>query len=183
MSVLLSVATGACGSEGQAEAEEAPDAGEGAPGQLVGNVTETGRVYSLEDLLSIGFKKARTYDVEGLPEATSAYFGYWGLDPYNRLDYEARFYESHEDAVQYGPGLAEERVGADAKLKMETATWTGGLGDATQCKALGGVQEHRSCVEPKYFGYVMYGNMVLLCQGLDEKESLGRCAALTGQIE
>ncbi len=43
-------------------------------------ITPTDRIYTLEDFTNIGFKKSKTYDVVDLPQAESAYFGFWGLD-------------------------------------------------------------------------------------------------------
>ena len=56
------------------------------------------------------------YDVEDLTGANSAYFGFWGLDPYNRQDYELRFFSPHSDAVELGTALADERIGDSASL-------------------------------------------------------------------
>jgi hypothetical protein len=38
-------------------------------------------------------------------------------------------------------------------------------------------------VQPKYGGYAIYGNMVMLCEGANPEHSLDRCAALTNAID
>ena len=173
----------ACGSE---DAEEGGAAkSEEAVGSQIQKIRPGSRVYALEDLTAVGFKKDKTYDVEGLPEAVSAYYGFWGLDPYNRKEYEVRLYASHEAAVEHGTTLAEERIGRDAKLTKETATWTEGVKDARMCISYraSSAQWASTCLEPKYFDYVIAANMVLLCQGLEPPESLKVCDELLAEME
>ena len=181
MAVLVLAAMSGCGSEGGTES--GASAAEEAVGSELQKIRPGSQVYAFENLTSFGFKKARTYDVEGLPEAVSAYYGFWGLDPYKRADYEVRFYASHEDAIEYGTAFAEERIGRDAKLTAETATWTEGVKDARECVNIGGTMSHGdSCLEPKYFDYVIAANMVLLCQGRDSLGSLQACDELLAQL-
>ena len=122
-----------------------------------------------EELKEIGFKKSKTYDAKGLIGVESVYYGFWGLDPYDRKDYEVRFFSSHSDAVELGTAQADERSGADAILDEEESTWPVGMKDARQCggdKGAGpvshGIQNYKS---PKYWDYSIYGNMILLCSG------------------
>ena len=42
----------------------------------IGKITSTSTQFSVEDLISIGFKKNKTYKVDELPKALSAYFGF-----------------------------------------------------------------------------------------------------------
>ena len=104
------------------------DAGDGVE-EAVQRVVASDRVYTADDLSGVGFKKSKRYDVDELPEALDALSGFWGPDPYNRKDFEVRFYGSHQDAVEYGTAPADEASGDDAKLDEETATWTEGLKD------------------------------------------------------
>ena len=62
--------------------------------------------YTVDDLKTFGFKTSKNYDVEGLPDALDAWKGFWGLDPYDRHDYEIRFYASHDLAVSSGKPMA-----------------------------------------------------------------------------
>jgi hypothetical protein len=85
--------------------------------------TPSETIYALDDLLEIGFKKDKSFDVEGLTAATHAYYGFWGVDPYDRKEYEARFYPSHSDAVEFGVAFADERTGPDAVIKAGETMW------------------------------------------------------------
>ncbi len=64
--------------------------------------------YTVDDLKAFGFKTSKHYDVEGLPDGLDAWKGFWGLDPYDRHDYEIRFYASHDLAVSSGKPIAIE---------------------------------------------------------------------------
>ncbi len=178
LAALMCAGAIACGSDDTGQ----PAA---APGDEIQKIRPGSQVYALEDLTAFGFKKGKTYDVEGLPEAVNAYYGFWGLDPYNRKDYEVRFYASHEDAVEHGTALAKERIGPEAKLTKEEATWPEGVKDARMCISYraSSAQWASTCLEPKYFDYVIAANMVLLCQGLDSLESLQACDALLAELD
>ena len=182
MATLVLVAMSGCGGEDGGESG-APTVEE-STGQGIQKIRPGSRVYTLDDLKAVGFKKDKTYDVEGLPEAVAAYYGFWGLDPYNRKEYEVRLYASHEDAVEYGTVLVGERIGPEAKLTKETATWTEGVKDARLCISYraSSAQWASTCLEPKYFDYVIAANMVLLCQGLEPLESLQACDALLAEM-
>ena len=146
-------------------------------------ITPTDRIYTLKDFTNIGFKKSKTYDVVDLPQAESAYFGFWGLDPYNRYDYEIRFYRSHTDAVQFGQELAVERSGPDAKVTKETATWQVGVKDARGCIGIVGQSAHAAtCTVPKYYDYTIIGNMILFCPGSSIDVARENCDNLTEQM-
>jgi len=142
------------------------------------------QVYTLDDLLAVGFKKSKTYDTEGLPEAVDAYMGFWGLDPYNRKEYELRFYASHEDAVQYGTALAEEGSGEGMEANKDTQTWQEGArhrwfsGGTTDISSPGSMQKPG----PRYGDFAIYGNVIMLCEGADSGQSLERCEGLVDAI-
>ena len=51
------------------------------------------------------------YNVEGLTAATGAWFGWWRVGGGDPMDFEVRFYRSHEDAVEYGTPFAKEASG------------------------------------------------------------------------
>ena len=66
-----------------------------------------------------------------------------------------RIYSSHEDAINYGTGYAEERVGPEAKLKKShNPRWKEGLRDATYI--LGGKQVFSNIILDYYFIIVEY---------------------------
>ena len=166
-------ALAACGSAASEEESAAPQRG------TFQKILSSDRVFAADDLLDAGFKKSRRYDVEGLPEATGALSGFWGLDPYSRKEFEVRFYVSHADAVEYGTAMAEEASGDDAELDEDTATWKEGIKDRKRL-ASGGSSDLAAwsgSVKPKYGDYSIFANMVILCEGLDAAQSMETCAS------
>lgn len=180
--VLVSLAAVACGSENGGESDSAPAASAGEPDAavaLIPKILDTGQVFTFDDFLAAGFKKGKEYDVEGLEAATAAYYGFYGLDPYNRQEHEVRLYESHADAVEFGIPMADEVTGEGAMLREEEVTWTEGLKDRRQCLGLGTGSHHiHSCNTAKHADYVVRGNFVLMCQGLAVDISQQHCKAL-----
>ena len=168
MCLMLVVAT-ACGSS--------PD----SANEIVAKITPSETIFSLESLTDVGFKKGKTFDVEGLTGAITAYHGYWGIDPSDRKDYEARFYPSHADAVEFGTIFADERTGPDAVIKTGETMWEEGAKQARSCNRAAGANSS-NCRISKYGDYIIYGNMILICQGPDSATSLEQCALLLEQI-
>jgi len=149
---------------------------------MVAVLENTERMFTIADLESAGFKKSKTYDVKGLEAASSAHYGFYGVDPYNRLEYEARFYFSHDGARGAGIKFAKEATGANASLYEDDQTWKEGLAERRRCDSNGGHHVGR-CGFPKYFDYVVAGNMVLMCQGKETLESLSACADLLDVLQ
>ena len=144
-------------------------------------ITPSETIFTLDDLLSAGFKKGKTFDVEGLTGATDAYYGFWGLDTYDRKEFEARFYPTHSDAVEFGTAFAEERTGTDALIKSGETMWEPGAKEARACtRSAGG--DSSNCRISKYGDYVIYGNLVLICQGRDSATALEQCELLLDQM-
>ncbi len=86
-------------------------------------IVETETIYQVDDLKSLGIKKGKTYKVEGLNKATDAIFAFYKKPGAKEAkEYEIRFYENHNDAIEFGISMAKERVGPDAKLKKQDAT-------------------------------------------------------------
>ena len=166
---LVDLVAIACGSSSESETT------------AIAKITPSETIFSLTDLTDVGFKKGKTFDVEGLTGATDAYLGYWGIDPYDRKDYEARFYPSHADAVEFGVVFADERTGPDAVIKSGEPMWEEGAKEARACtRSAGG--DSSNCRISKYGDYVIYGNMILVCQGRDSATALEQCAALLEQL-
>ena len=137
--------------------------------------------YTVDDLKTFGFKTSKNYDVEGLPDALDAWKGFWGLDPYDRHDYEIRFYASHDLAVSSGKPMAIESTGPEFEASRETQTWTEGVKDRWQAQGvtdISGGASKQSKPRPTYPNWAILGNMVILCDGLDSEQSLIRCDAL-----
>ena len=150
-------------------------------------IYDPGKKLTIEDLQAVGFKKSKTYDVEGLVGADNAYYGFWGPDPYDRKDYEVRFFPSHSDAIELGTAQADERSGEDAILDKELMSWPEGVKDARECKGDkgSGPVSHgvQRCKSPKYWDYSIYANMILLCSGGDIETARILCNDLLETFE
>ncbi len=147
----------------------------------VQKVTPSESVVEIVDFVSVGFKKTKQYDVAELPAGVDAWQGYWGPDPYSRKQYELRFYTSHEDAVEYGPALAEEVTGEDAAAYRKNPTWKEGAKDRWQsARGMSGLMP--SGPSPKYGDYLIFGNVLMLCEGADSRQGLERCEALVDAL-
>ena len=152
----------------------------------IDKITDTEKIFTIDDLIKTGFKKNKTYKTDDLPGANSAYYGFTSKKDSNgkrvSVDYEVRFFDSHEDAKNIGVSLVEERVGKDAKLTKNDATWKEGVKEARTCGGDSGhgkgyslVVASSTCNLAKYNDYYIYGNMILLCQGKDDLESQKNC--------
>ena len=135
------------------------------------------RIYTIADLVTAGFKKSKTYDVDGLEAAVSAHYGFYGKDPYDRQEYEVRFYASHADAVAIGASWADEASGKDAVVLKDIQRWDEGLKERRQCAGNGGHHSGK-CDNAKYGDYMIAGNMVLMCEGKTSGDALETCQAL-----
>ena len=111
---------------------------------------------SKESFEKIGFKFNKNYNVENLPDAVSAVYGFWGLKSFDRLAYELRFYPSNKVAKESGIFFAEEVTGSDAILKKSEASWKEGIKDRSGTTFFG-------TISPKYMDYVIFGNVIVLC--------------------
>ena len=129
-----------------------------------------------EDLVALGLKSGKTYDVETLLGGVEARLLFWRvLD--KAVEYEARFYESHADAIDFGTAPAEEGSGEDAVLDVDKAAYKEGVKDRRA------IFDFRGTIKPKYGAYAIYSNMVLLCEGRDDEEAWDRCTALIEALE
>lgn len=91
--------------------------------------------FSYDDFIAAGWKQRQVYDVETLPSALEARYGF-----FNRRDVEIRRYPSHEDAIGVGAGSAEEAI---------DRTVHDGSGFASR---------------RIYGGYLIAGNLVMMCE-------------------
>ncbi|MBM3958955.1 MAG: hypothetical protein FJ314_04170 [SAR202 cluster bacterium] len=137
------------------------------------------RAYEVDEVIAAGFKRSKTYDVAELTGASAALYGFYGSDPYNRKEYEIRFYPTHDDAVKVGFPASKEAWGPDAKLSEDDATWKVGLTERRECQGnVRGSHHVGKCLNPKYLDMVVYGNMVILCQGREVADSRQNCEDL-----
>ena len=161
----------------------------------VGKIVTSDLIYSLDDFTGspVKFKKSKEYSVEQLTYAKQVFFGFRKFE--EPVDYEIRFFDSHNDALN-GETLVRERAGTEEeiKLKKDEAVFTEGLKDVRECVGSGsqrgmggdtsggaGVGGH--CLNSKYKNYVIQGNFILLCHGIDPKDSLENCEKLLALLE
>lgn len=138
-------------------------------------------IEQIEADLGLLFKTSKEYDVTGLEGATGAYYGFFGSDPYNRQEFEIRFYPSHQVALDSGVSFADESTGDDAVILEDVQRWDEGLTQRRQCAGNGGHAAGK-CDNAKYGDYVIRGNMILMCQGKDSADSLENCENLLNAI-
>ncbi|MEC9450983.1 MAG: DUF6810 family protein [Chloroflexota bacterium] len=131
-------------------------------------VTNSEKIFSMEDFYSVGFKDNRSYDVSELPGASDAVFGFWGKTKSESKTYEIRIYNSHEDAVSLGESFAKEVTGNDAIIKSSASSWKEGIKDRRKIGGPGSSGGGRSGTFPRYGNYAIYGNVVMLCEGTEE---------------
>jgi hypothetical protein len=173
--VMAAAISIACGSS---------DGGSGDRGeQGFQQVMDVETAFEPDDLKAIGFKQARSYDLKGLPGASAAVFGFWRIASGDPIDYEVRFYANHEDAVELGTALAEEGSGADAILDADDATYKEGVKDRRMIVGSGIGGGARSGVGPRYGGYAIYGNVIMLCGGAAGEQALERCEELATALD
>lgn len=146
-------------------------------------IQDTGTILTTETLFATGFKDSKTYSVTDLPGASTAVFGFWRAPGKDPLDFEARFYASHADAIRLGTAPAEEGSGDDAVLDAESAVFKEGVQDRRTIIGSGGGGGARSGIGPKYADFVIYNNVVILCPGGQIEQSLERCADLIDAME
>ena len=161
------------------------------PGANIEKISNPDKNLVLEDITALGFKKNKTYKVNDLPEANSAYYGFLKIPKEKiSIDYELRFYENQEKATSIGVEWVTERIGKDAVLTKGDATWKEGVKDARTCGGDSGhgkgyslVVASSTCNLAKYFDYFIYGNMIILCQGKDVEQSVNNCRLILSKLE
>ena len=160
--------------------------------EQLNQVTNTPNIYSIEDFKNLGLKIGEKYDSIDLPGALSVYWGFWkdvdadeGSARFQSLggsvggmrDFEIRFYPSHNDAVNYGTKFAENATGQDAVLTKKESLWAEGIKNR---RTAGGPD---GSPLPKYGGYAIYGNFILLCEGISLDQSLQTCSNLIRNLD
>ena len=157
--------------------------GESEPAAALERVIDDARIFAVAELRTAGMKTSRQYDVSDLPAAVDALYGFIQTDS-GPMDVEARFYASHVDAVSFGAALAAEVSGEDANVDAETTTWREGVKDRSRMSG-GGSSDLAAWSEqrrPNYADYVIFGNMILLCQGDESIQSVEVCHELIASL-
>ena len=140
----------------------------------VAKIENIDRILTIEDLENAGWKRGKTYDVDGLTGADAAYLGFWTPPGLNSLNYEIRVYPDHKSAVEQGTPFAEDASGANASLSSNNALWSEGVRDRRMIVGGGS----RGSQNPRYGDYLIFGNLVILCEGRNSQHALEQCTPL-----
>ena len=144
----------------------------------VQRVTPSERIYDIEAFRAAGLKANKSYGVAEFPGVVAAWHGV-----FDRRDFEVRFYASHQDAVEFGAAPAEHVSGKDGVVSGPDVAWEEGEQDRRKCVPSAGLSEHGCLQNARYGDYVIIGNAVVLCEGLDSETALEACAALLGNLD
>jgi|TARA_B100000315_G_C14454659_1_gene530805 hypothetical protein len=151
-------------------------------------VIDSGKTYSSKDFFDAGFKEYKEYNVSKLTGSTEAWYGFWGHDDDSIRYYELRFYPDHSTAVSEGTSFAENATGDDAKLRRQDTMWRVGLSDRKRSSsALDSHPTQRAqALEvrlAKYADYMIFDNVIILCEGENSKESFKLCNDLINLLK
>ena len=155
--------------------------------QILEKVSSTGSILNEDVFLESGFKINKEYNVKDLPKALSAVYGWKNVGEEETRDFEIRFYKSHEDAINFGKTYADEATGENAIIRKRDASWKEGIKDRrtistpTDGGSIGAAIGSNS--SPKYGDYIIYENLIILCEGHKSEESLKRCSLLIGSLK
>ncbi len=139
-------------------------------------ISSSGRVITVDEVWESQFKDLKHYDTAELPGASDAIYGFMRSGS-NAFDYEVRVYESHEQAVELGTSFAEEGAGPSAALSKDDARFKEGVTDRRLAYGA-----DRGAAGPKYGSYVIYENLVVLCQGANADQGMERCVFFVGEL-
>ena len=161
--------------------------GKGEEIQILEKVSNTGSILNEDIFVDSGFKINKEYNVTNLPKALSAIYGWKNVGEEETKDFEIRFYKSHEDAVNFGKTYADEATGRDAIIRKRDASWKEGIKDRrtistpTDGGSIGAAIGSNS--SPKYGDFIIYENLIILCEGHKSEESLKRCSLLIESLK
>jgi hypothetical protein len=148
----------------------------GTPDVEYQRVMTVDKTFSIDDVKALGYKIAKSYDVSELPEASGAYYGFWTpTGKTSPVDFEVRVYPAHDIAVTSGTALADEGSGDDAVLNSSKATWDEGLLDRRRVVGPGASQ---GTGVPRYQDYMILGNIIVLCEGLNTQDAQDNCTIM-----
>ena len=144
--------------------------------------TDNGKTYSIDNFLNSDFKINKEYDVSELESADGVWFGFWKNDADKALDFEIRIYPTHQLAVDKGISYVDEVIGEDAILKKSLSSWNEGIQDRRTRSDKSYKGSSANTVRAKYLDYIVYGNTIILCTGLDLNYARQNCSDLALSI-
>ena len=178
LAVTMAIAAStACGSDnGDSGGDGGDTLAEGSGGDP--RIRSTEGTYTIEDLkATAGVKANKDYDVEDLPGADAA----WRII-FNRLDYEVRFYPDHQTLLDEGIPYVEHVTGDDAVVIGDDVIWEEGAKDRRRCSRDADTPHSGCAYSPRYWDYIVVGNMILMCEGLESKQSIDNCDNFLEQL-
>ena len=147
-------------------------------------ITDSGIIFSIQEIKEMGFKKNHEYKVDDLPGAVSAYFGFIKNELGDFQDYEIRFYSNHDEAIKLGSKYADNIVGENACVKKDCSLWLENLNQRQQIDGGPSIMESMAGTRnAKYKSYVIYNNLILFCPGNDEDDSMKNCTIVIDKLE
>lgn len=146
-------------------------------------ILNSNSTFTIEDFKKIGFKINKEYDITDLDESTGAWFGFWKNNLNKPIDYELRFYNSQQTAIDKGISFTEEVIGENAVLKKSTSSWKEGIQDRRSRNNSSMSGSEANSVRAKYLDYFINGNVIILCSGLDLNYATQNCSELSSKIK
>jgi len=135
------------------------------------------KIYSEEDFDHQSVKFNKKYDVAELPLAISA-----KRIIFDKKYVEARLYETSATAYAEGKTYAESVTGPDGIVSGDAVMWKEKERDRRKCVPKAGLSEAGCDQVARYGGFLISGNMVLLCEGLDMADAHNLCQKLIEQL-
>ena len=145
--------------------------------------TDNGNIYSIENFLDSGFKINKEYDVSKLPESKGVYYGFWKNNAAKAIDIEVRIYSSHQLAIDSGIPYVDEVIGEEAILKKSESSWNEGIQDRRTRSDGSYAGSSANTVRAKYIDYIVFGNSIILCTGLDLNYARQNCSDLANSLK
>ena len=139
-------------------------------------ISNEAKVFTIEDFKNVGFKVNKEYDVSELESSTGAWYGFWKNDLGKALDFEIRIYPSQQLILDNGLSYVDEVIGDNAILKKSLSSWKEGIQDRRTRSDLSMSGSEANAIRAKYLDYVVYGNAIILCTGLDLTYSRQNCS-------
>ena len=170
--VILLFLIGACGGESSSDSENTS----------LEKISNKSGIYAIENFINTGFKVNKEYDVSELEDSIGVWFGFWKNNLNKSLDYEIRIYLSQQLALDKGVKYVEEVIGKDAILKKSLSSWKEGIQDRRTRSDKSYKGSSANTVRAKYLDYIVYGNSIILCTGLDLTDARQNCSDLANSI-
>ena len=173
VSISLLFLVGACGGESSSDSENTS----------LEKISNESGIYAIENFINSGFKVNKEYDVSELEDSIGVWFGFWKNNLNKSLDYEIRIYSSQQLALDKGVKYVEEVIGEDAILRKSLSSWKEGIQDRRTRSDLSMRGSEANSIRAKYLDYIVYGNSMILCTGLDLTDARQNCSDLANSLE